>query len=114
MPLLPASRRPCLEQCHDFRLSKINGEYFCVEKTGRPFDQPVHVQLGVAQHHHAGRIVDARRDLSGLSALLAASRPVPLLQPAVARHYTALSRHRGIAPVRHFYTLPLKLSTLGS
>jgi hypothetical protein len=68
---------------------------------GRPFDQSMHVQFRVSEYHHFGRIVDARGDLPGLSALLAPRRPLPLLQSALVGHYIALARHPGIAPVRN-------------
>jgi hypothetical protein len=68
---------------------------------GRPFDQSMHVQFRVSEYHHFGRIVDARGDLPGLSALLAPCRPLPLLQSALIGHYIALARHPGIAPVRN-------------
>lgn len=69
---------------------------------GWPFDQPVHVQLRIEKHHHIGRTFNSRRDLPGLSSLLASGGLVPLLLVAFSRHHPSLARHPGIAPVSYF------------
>ena len=73
--------------------------------TGRPLDQPVHVQQRDAQHHHARRPVHARGDMPRLSFVLAARRFVSLLQSALARHHPPLARHPRIAPVSRYPSL---------
>ena len=65
----------------------------------------MHVQFRVEEYHHTGWIVNKRRNLPRLSPLLAPRRPLPLLQSTLARHYIALARHPGIAPVRNFNLL---------
>ncbi|KAJ1530798.1 hypothetical protein ONE63_005647 [Megalurothrips usitatus] len=62
---------------------------------GRPPDRRVHVQLGGAVHHHAGRADGPRGDVPGVRALLPARRPHAVLLAALAAHRAALVGHPG-------------------